>query len=157
IAAAVPVPDRPPPAFRMELAVDARAYAGAALVTAQGEAPLPEERGWLRAALAPAGVAREGSFLLSAAPREPAIQAGFAESAGLPGTELHARVRPRVRWREGLATGPAIFVFDTSLSQRTRLAASCGRLLREVLERDASLDRFRVVTFDVAARPLFDG
>src|SRR5581483_7045339 len=54
-------------------------------------------------------------------------------------------------------TGDAVFLLDTSLSQRGALGPSCGKLLRAILERDETIRRFRVVAFDVSARDLTSG
>ncbi|MBI3724176.1 tetratricopeptide repeat protein [bacterium] len=151
---ALPVPDKLPPAFRLEVAADPRAWQGAALLTAKGEQALVPSGKFLRATLE---CANEGSFLLVATPRTAAVRAGFGESAGVPGSLVHARISPSVKMLEGRKTGSAVFLLDTSLSQRAKLAPSCGRLLRAILEKDASIERFQVVTFDVLAKPLFEG
>jgi len=161
---ALAVPRELPPAFRLETAAQGSAWREAQLVTSAGPEALEERPtpGWLRretemhATDRPAkGV--EGAFLLSAAPRDTRVQAGLAEAPGIPGTLVHARLRPLVRERTDARTGEAAFLVDTSLSGRTRLAASFGKLLREILERDATIERFRVIAFDVRAHALTDG
>ena len=98
-----------------------------------------------------------GALRLSATPRASLVRAGCARIEGLAGSLVHARLAPAVVASDSRRTGDAVFVLDTSLSQRTRLAVSCGRLLRAILEQDATLERFRVLAFDVKARELTSG
>ncbi|MBI3725007.1 hypothetical protein HY251_13790 [bacterium] len=165
---ALPVPEKLPRSFRAEAAVDPRAYRDATIVSKNGEAPLVGSADSLEGAsglrdwsflkgVASPGEKDTGSFLLSATPRVPRVRAGFSHAKGIAGVQVHARISPEANGRESVSTREAVFVLDTSLSQKAQLAASCGRLLREILERDATIERFRVVTFDVTARDLFPG
>jgi hypothetical protein len=154
---ALPVPAKLPAAFRLEVAADARVFESASVVSGRGDAPLAPREGFLEATLAPTGDAQEGSFVLAATARSRTVRAGFGSTQDLPGALVHARLSPTVAPRAGEKTGSAVFLLDTSLSQRTKLGASSGKLLRAILERDASIERFQVIAFDVTARPLFPG
>jgi hypothetical protein len=151
---AAPVPATLPPAFRLEVAAEAAAFAQASLVARTSETTLALEGDFFRATPDTTG---EGSYLLAATPRSPSVAAGFATRADVPGTLVHARIHPKVSTRESVPTGTAVFLLDTSRSERARAAPIWGKLLRAILERDASIERFAVVSFDVAARPLFSG
>jgi len=156
----LPVPAELPPAFRVEVAVERALYGAARLVHGETSEPLaagadePFLAGGLDLDAARAGA---DGFLLLAAPRERRTQAAYDRRPEVPGPVVHARVRPSAAVGPRAPTRRAVFLLDTSLSQRARLAASCGQLLGEVLARDETLERFRVIEFNVAARPLFDG
>lgn len=159
LVVALPVPAVLPPGFRCEVAACARTYADAAVVTEAGERPLAGDEGaaYLKGEAHATSGPATGSFLLAARPRTLSVQAGWARTQGLPGAQVHARIRPQVALVQGERTGDAVFLLDTSLSTRTQLAASFGRLLRAILERDKSIERFQVVAFDVATRAITDG
>ncbi len=152
---ALPVPSPLPPAARVEVAADGRAYEKPALLVGEKETAL--EGGVFPRATATPDAAEKGAFLLAATPRSARVRAGFATGDGLPGSLVHARIAPDVRRGAERPTGDAVFVLDTSLSQRARLAPSFGRLLRAILERDETIRRFRVLAFDVRARELTAG
>jgi hypothetical protein len=151
----LPVPEKLPRAFRLEVAASSRAYEKATLVMGKGETPLLETGGFFTGVLAPKG--DEGAFVLTAAARSKSVRAGFGLAEKIPGQLVHARILPGVEPGAERPTGDAVFLLDTSLSQRRTLAGSCARLLREVLEKDASIERFQVIGFDVAARPITGG
>jgi tetratricopeptide (TPR) repeat protein len=150
------VPAKLPPAFRLEVAADARAWTDARLHSAGAEEALEAVggAGLDRRDLDLSGRTAEGAFLLSAAPADARVQSGFAEESGIAGPLVHARLRPEVALREDAPTGDALLLVDTSLSGRSQLAASFGRLLREVLERDATIGRFHAFAFDVTVHSL---
>ncbi|HZV00503.1 MAG TPA: hypothetical protein VFF73_27565 [Planctomycetota bacterium] len=151
----LPVPEKMPEAFRLEVAASTRAYAGATLVTCEHKTPLLDTGGFFTAVLTPSG--QEGSFVLVGMPRAKSVRAAFGTGGSIPGSLVHARILPTVAPGAEKKTGDAVFLLDTSLSQRTKLHASFGRLLRTILEKDATIERFQVIGFDVAARPLFEG
>ena len=148
----LPVPAKIPPAFRLEVAASAPAYAKATLVRGKEETPLLDMGGFFSGVVTSCG--EEGAFVLTGMPRSRSIRSAIGDSEGIPGHLVHARVLPKVATGSQRATGDAVFLLDTSLSQRTKLAQSCGRLLREILEKDESIERFQVIGFDVTARPI---
>ncbi len=147
------VPEKLPRSFRLEVAASTRAFERATLVTTDGEAPLEAKDAYAR--LARSTAPGTGALVLAATPRNRALSAAFGEADGVPGSLVHARLLPAVKPRGAeRPTGSAVFLLDTSLSQRTALAPLCGKLLRAILERDATIERFKVIAFDVTARPL---
>jgi tetratricopeptide (TPR) repeat protein len=151
----LPVPEKLPEGFRLEVAASARAYSTASMVTGERAMRLLDTGGFFTGVVTPTG--KEGSFILTGKPRSRSIRAAFGTGGGIPGALVHARILPRVAPAAERKTGDAVFLLDTSLSQRTRLHASFGRLLRAILEKDATIERFQVIGFDVAARPFFQG
>lgn len=150
------VPEKLPQSFRLEVAASTKAYAKATLLLGKEETPLLDSgSGFFTSVIAPSG--GEGTFVLTAMSRGKSIRAGVGKTDGVPGSLVHARLLPQVKAGAARATGDAIFLLDTSLSQRTKLAQSCGRLLREVLANDPSIARFQVIGFDVKSRPVFEG
>jgi hypothetical protein len=151
----LPIPEKLPRAFRLEVAASAKAYAKATLVAGPAETALQGEGGFFSAVVAPGET--QGSFVLQGMPRSGPIRAGFGSTPGIAGTLVHARLLPRVLAGAPRPTGDAIFLLDTSLSQKTKLGASFGKVLRAVLEQDRTIERFQVIGFDVAARSLTGG
>jgi tetratricopeptide (TPR) repeat protein len=153
-AVVLPVPEKLPRAFQLEVAAS-DTFGGATLLQGANETPLARKGGFFTGAWRGDALAAT-SFVLEAS-QAPEVRAAFGSGKDVVGALVHVRVAPRVEKRDDVPTGAAVFLLDTSLSQRAKLGASCGQLLRAILERDATIDRFQVLTFDVAARPLFAG
>ena len=155
-----PLPETPIPAFEVKLLVDESKSAPAALqldgverldafssrasgfVIAGLDLALKTFKQDLRLALKP--VSQASQFL---------VGGGDAE---LPGHFVYGRVVADFPQNTIAApTGDALFVVDTSLSEDGDRARLAGQVLKEVLEKDATIKRFNVLLFDIRARWLF--
>lgn len=103
----------------------------------------------------------EGAAILSWTAKEMVVDWGL--DAELGKKLVHVRVQPPVAEASASAasgaakTGRALFLVDTSWSEAEGFSPRSGKLLREILERDAGIDSFAVVSFDVKARGLTAG
>jgi hypothetical protein len=149
----LPVPNPLPAAARIDVAAD-RSYSEPVLFHGKAETPLRGEP-FARASVEP--TKDDDAYVLAAKPRSPSVRAGFMRNEALGSSLVHARIAPRVKAPGDRPTHDAVFLLDTSRSQRTTLAPVCGKLLRSILEQDTTIERFRVVGFDVRARDMTDG
>ncbi|MHC4829563.1 MAG: hypothetical protein ACYTFT_04290, partial [Planctomycetota bacterium] len=154
----LPVPRQLPEGFRLEAAVDGDAHTGGMVFAGERTDALHREQEYDAVRLSGADLDQPGAVLLSATPRDSATSAGAFAHPDLEGTLVHARVTPNLpRATTEVATTDAVFLLDTSLSQRARLHADLGALLLRVLETDDTIRRFQVIGFDVEARALARG
>jgi hypothetical protein len=66
---------------------------------------------------------------------------------------LYSRIRPELKAKAAKPfAAHAVFLLDTSLSEHPDRFDVSMRLLRKILETDTSIERFNILTFDVAAR-----
>lgn len=117
--------------------------------------PLASEEvgAWTRLHLqAPAGF--RGAFDLPLRPAgdvDALVLGGVAP--GLPGRVYQARVTPEVPGGDAApATGRAVFLVDTSLSEDGVRRSISGELLLRILEGDETIQEYAVLLFDIRAR-----
>jgi tetratricopeptide (TPR) repeat protein len=99
----------------------------------------------------------DGALAVALTPKSPDADVLVGkDAAGLPGHAFHARVRLPERLTsgaEGPPTGRAVLVVDTSLSAEDGNAwALQAATLRALLEKDATLQEYAVLLFDVRPR-----
>ena len=95
----------------------------------------------------------DGQIIFAATPALARIQATSGRRADNEPYYLHARVRPELP--EAKVDQPfarhAVFLLDTSLSEQPDRFAISMALLKNILDRDASIEQFNVLTFNIGA------
>ncbi|MGC4114594.1 MAG: hypothetical protein QM765_08290 [Myxococcales bacterium] len=157
---AFPMPETPIPEFEARLLVDeAKAEVAALTVDGQERAQLFSERagGFAIATLPLSNHAFTKDLQLAMKPKDPKARflAGGADP-DLPGSFVYGKVVADLPQGEAKApTGDALFVVDTSLSEDGDRARLAGQVLKAVLEKDETIQRFNVLLFDLRARWLY--
>ncbi len=101
----------------------------------------------------------KGAALFTAKPLNPglAVLAGVSEE--LNATLARVRIVPAFADSGAtlLNTGKAVFLLDTSYSAKAKISGMQLKLLRSVLENDASISEFSIIAFDVRSRDISGG
>ena len=93
-----------------------------------------------------------GSVLFSFTPPQPQVQAISGRQGDNGPTYLYTRLRPELNAAKAAPFAEhAVFLLDASLSESPRRFDISIKLLRKILEGDASIKRFNVLTFNVGA------
>jgi tetratricopeptide (TPR) repeat protein len=95
----------------------------------------------------------EGEVVFTAAPANAEVQAVSGRQGDNGPRYLYARVRPQFKTvaREESFAAHAVFLLDTSLSEHPERFAVNVKLLQKILESDAGIKHFNILTFNVGA------
>ncbi len=95
----------------------------------------------------------EGQVVFMATPAQARVQATSSRRADNEPYYVHARVRPELP--EAKVDQPfarhAVFLLDTSLSEQPDRFGISMELLKNILEKDSSIEQFNVLTFNIGA------
>jgi hypothetical protein len=95
----------------------------------------------------------EGEIVFSCTPTDPQVQAVSGRQGDNGPRYLYARLRPQLKSvakNHGFAS-QAVFLLDTSLSEHPDRFAVSMKLLKAILEGDAGIKQFNILTFNVGA------
>jgi hypothetical protein len=93
-----------------------------------------------------------GEALFAFRPPQPEVQAISGRQGDNGPLYLYARIRPDLKAEKAAPfSDSAVFLLDTSLSEHPDRFAVSMKLLRKILETDADVKRFNVLTFSVGA------
>ena len=99
------------------------------------------------------GSAPGGEVMFSFRPVDPRVQAISGRQGENGPQYVYARLRPDLKVVKAESfSHQAVFLLDTSLSEHPDRFAVNMKLLRRILETDPDIQRFNILTFDVAAR-----